>query len=112
MGQGDLIRPQRAKVYLARRLAVFQSRTSQVVRVELAHRDVESLGRRDLVLLARLGDEGGIGSNVLAHGRTEANNILVLSSLVSIKRPQQLQSRVSEDRNPKSGGIGLVTYCA
>lgn len=68
MGQGDLVRPQRAKVHLARRGAVFQSRASQVVGVELTHHDVEYLGRRDLVLLARLGDEGGIGSDVLAHG--------------------------------------------
>lgn len=87
MNQSDLVRPQRAKVHLAGRGAVFQSWAGQVVRVELTHHDVEYLGRRDLVLLTRLGDEGGIGSDVLTHGRTEANNVLVFSSLVSIRSP-------------------------
>lgn len=90
MGQGDLVRPQRAKVHLACRGAIFQSQAIQVVGVELTYCDVEYLGRRDLVLLARFGDEGGIGSDVLAQRRTEANNVLILSSLVSIRRPQQL----------------------
>lgn len=112
MGQGDLVRPQRPKIHLARRLAVFQSRASQVIRVELAHRDVESLGRRDLVLLAWLGDEGGIGSNVLAHGRTEANNVLVLSSLVSIDARSSCTREYRKTGGLGRGGRGLVTYCA
>lgn len=98
MDQGDLVRPQGAKVHFARRGAVFQSWAGQVVGVELTHYDVEYLGRRDLVLLARLGDEGGIGSDVLTHGRTEANNVLVFSSLVSTRSPQQLRLGISEYR--------------